>query len=81
MVKFARSASAAQGFAGSYPGRRYGTTHQAMLRRHPISHPEGPATKIYNYVPGGFGEKKQKKRRLATVVSSGANLKSKKKLI
>ena len=36
---------------------------------------EGPTTKIYNYVLGGFGEKKQKKkRRLATVVSSGANL-------
>ena len=37
---------------------------------------EGPATKIYNYVPGGFGEIKQKKKkkRLATVVSSGANL-------
>ena len=24
---------------------------------------EGPTTKIYNYVPGGFGEKKQKKRK------------------
>ena len=36
---------------------------------------EGPATKIYNYVLGGFGEIKQKeKKRLATVVSSGANL-------
>ena len=38
---------------------------------------EGPATKIYNYVQGRFGEIKQekqnKKRRLATVVSSGAN--------
>ena len=38
---------------------------------------EGPTSKIYNYILGGFGEKKQKgrkKRRLATVVSSGANL-------
>ena len=37
---------------------------------------EGPTTeKLYNCVLGGFGEKKQeKKRRLATVVSSGANL-------
>ena len=38
---------------------------------------EGPTTKIYNYVLGEFGEEKQtekKKRRLATVVSSGANL-------
>ena len=41
---------------------------------------EGPATKIYNYVLGGFGETEQKKkrRRLATVVRSGANLKRKK---
>ena len=41
---------------------------------------EGPATKIYNYVwegvgGQGFGEiKQEKKKRLATVVSSGANL-------
>ena len=36
---------------------------------------EGPATKIYNYVPGGFGKIKQgKKKRFSTVVSSGANL-------
>ena len=41
---------------------------------------EGPTTKIYNYVLGRFGEKKQeKKKRLATVVSSGANLQGKKK--
>ena len=42
---------------------------------------EGPTTKIYNYVLGGFGEKKQKekKKRLATVISSGANLYKKKK--
>ena len=42
---------------------------------------EGPTTKIYNHVLGGFGEEKQgkKKKRLATVVSSGANLKKKKK--
>ena len=43
---------------------------------------EGPTTKIYNYVLGEFGEKKQKekKNRLATVVSSGANLSEKKKI-
>ena len=37
---------------------------------------EGPTTRMYNYVLGGFGEKKAggNKRRLATVVSSGANL-------
>ena len=38
--------------------------------------PEGPTTGIYNYVLGGFGEKKKrKKRRLAIDVRSGANLK------
>ena len=40
--------------------------------------PEGPATKIYNYVWeeiwGDKAEKKNKIGRLATVVSSGANL-------
>ena len=42
---------------------------------------EGPTTKIYNYVLGRFGEKKQKKtRRLATVVSSGASPKKKRNL-
>ena len=42
---------------------------------------EGPTTKIYNYVLGGLGEKRygKKKKRLATVVSSGANLQGKKK--
>ena len=38
MVKFMRSASAAQGFAGSDPGRRRGTTLQAMLRWRPTCH-------------------------------------------
>ena len=40
---------------------------------------EGPTTKIYNYVLGGLGEKKQEKKRLATVISSCANLSKKKK--
>ena len=35
--------------------------------------PEALTTRIYNYVPGRSGEKK-KKGRLATDVSSGANL-------
>ena len=34
-----------------------------------IAEPEGPTTGIYNYVLGGFGEKKR--GRLATNVSSG----------
>ena len=41
-----------------------------------IAEPEGPTSRIYNYVLRGFGEKKKKrkKRRLATNVSSCANL-------
>ena len=35
VVKFTCSTSAAQGFTGLDPGHRHGTTHQAMLRRHP----------------------------------------------
>ena len=42
-----------------------------------MAQPEGPIARIYNYVLGGFGERK-KKKRLATDVSSGANLKRKK---
>ena len=40
------------------------------------------ATKIYNYVLAGIWEIKpeKKKKRLATVVSSGANLKKKKRM-
>ena len=35
VVKFARSLSVAQGFAGSNGGCGHGTAHQAMLRQHP----------------------------------------------
>ena len=38
VVKFTRYALVAQGFTGSDPGRGHGTTHQAMLRRHPTCH-------------------------------------------
>ena len=38
VAKFARSALVAQGFAGSNPGCRRGTTHQATLRWHPTCH-------------------------------------------
>ena len=43
---------AAQCFVGSNPGRGHGTAHQTTWRQHPTCH---------NYVPGGFGEKKEKK--------------------
>ena len=38
VVKFARSASAAQCFVGSNPGYGHGATHQATLRQHPMYH-------------------------------------------
>lgn len=38
VVGFSLSVSAAQGFAGSSPGRRYSSTHQAVLGRHPTCH-------------------------------------------
>ena len=58
------SASAAQSFAGLDPRRRHGTTHQAMLRRRPTC-------------TGGLWGKEEEtktKQRLATDVSSVANL-------
>ena len=32
-----------------------------------MAEPEGPAARIYNYVLGGFGEKKEKKRAVFTL--------------
>ena len=52
---------AAQGSAGSDPGRRHGMAHQVMLRWHPTYHSwKDPQLKLYNCVLGGFGEKKEK---------------------
>ena len=45
-----------------------------------IAQLEGPTARIYNYVLGGFGEKKKEKKKLTTDVSSGANLKKEKSL-
>ena len=56
------SASVAQGFAGSDPGRRHGTAHQAMLSERLTADPEGPTTRIYKYVLGGFGEEEEKNK-------------------
>ena len=52
------------------------TWHHSSSHAEAASHigqPEEPTARIYNYVLGGFGEKEEK-RRLATDVSSGANL-------
>ena len=62
MVKFAHSASAAQSFAGSDPGRRptHCSSGHAEVASH-IARPEALTTRICNYVLGGFGGKKKKK--------------------
>ena len=56
MVKFVRSASVAQGFAGSDPGHR--SSGHAEVASH-IAQPEALTTRIYNHVLGGFGEQKK----------------------
>ena len=56
MVKFAHSTSAAQAFTGLDPGHGHG---HAEVASH-IAQPEGPTTRIYNYVLGAFEEKKKK---------------------
>ena len=62
VVKFKCSASAAQGFTSSDPGRRHSTTHQAILRRHPTCHNyKDTQLKIHNCVPEGFGRKRKNK--------------------
>ena len=63
VVKFMCSASAAQGFACSDPGHRLGTANQAMLRWHPTCHNYKDPQLVYNYVLGGFGEKKRKEKK------------------
>ena len=65
VVKFACSASAAQGFAGSDSWAR--TWHHWMGHAEAASHMaqlEGPAARMHNYVLGGFGEKKKKKKKM-----------------
>ena len=74
MVEFTYSASTAQGFTGSDPGHGPSTTHQAMPRQSHIAQPEGPTTRIYNYVQRALGRRRKKEKRLATDVGSGANL-------
>ena len=70
-------APAAHCFARSDPGGGPSTAHPAILGRRPTQQSQKtPPARIYNYVLGGFWEKKKKKekRRWATNVSSGANL-------
>ena len=62
VVKFARSASAAQGFASSHPGHGHSTTHQAMLRWCPTCHSQKDLQLEYTTMYwGAFGRRKRKK--------------------
>ena len=64
VVNFARSAAAAQGFAGSDPRRGHGTTHQATVKWLPTCHNQkDPQLKYTNMYWGSLGRKKQKERK------------------
>ena len=66
MVKFMCSASAAQGFASSDPGRKPSTAHQAMMRRRPTEQSQKDPQLEYTAMDRGAlgrrrrGEKKKK---------------------
>ena len=59
VVELERLAVAAQGFAGSDPGRGHGTAHQAMLRRRPTCHNQKDRQLKYATMYCGFEEKKK----------------------
>ena len=46
------------------PGRRDGSVPHAEAMSH-TAQPEGPTSRIYNYILGGFGEKKKKKKNIS----------------
>ena len=81
MVKFACSTLVAPGFTSLDPRHGHGTTQQAMLRQCPTKHNQKDRNYSIQLCTGGlWGEEEEggKKGRLATDVSSGANLKKKK---
>ena len=54
---------AAQCFIGSNPGRGHGTAHRTTLGQRPTCHNwKNPQRRMYSYVLGGFGEKKEKNK-------------------
>ena len=60
MVKFARLASAPQGFAGSDPGHKHGPAHQAMLRRGTTLHNQRLLQLEYTTMYWGAFERRRK---------------------
>ena len=79
MVKFTGSALAAQGFAGSDPGRGHGTT-QAMLRQRPTSHSQkDPQLEYTTMYWGAVGRRRGgKKEDWQQMLAQGQSLKEKK---
>ena len=52
-----------QDLAGSDPGHRL---HRSSSHAEAVSHiakPKGPATRIYNYLLGGLGRRRRKKKK------------------
>ena len=76
VVKFARPTWVAQVFAGLDPGCGHGAAHQVMLRWCPIWHNQRHSqleqTAMYQRA---LGRRRRGKKRFATDVSAGANLK------
>ena len=74
-VKFSCSVSCGPGFCQfkSWARTWHCSSDHAEVESH-MAQPEALTTRMYNYVLRGFGEKKKKRKRLATDVSSGANL-------
>ena len=65
VVKFTRSAWAAQGFAASDPGRVHGTAHQAMLRQRPTQHNQRDSQLEYATMYwGALGRRIKNKRKI-----------------
>ena len=65
---------AAQFFVGSDPGHGHGTARQATPRLRATCHNwKDPQQRIYSYVLGGFGEKKEKKYKKIKTTTAGKN--------
>ena len=63
VVKFTHSNSATQGFTGSDPGHRHGTTRQATLSQSHVPQLEEPTTKKYTTMYWeDLGRKSKKKK-------------------
>ena len=82
MIKFSCSALATWGFRASDPGNgpTYCSSSHAEAASH-IAQPEGPTTRIYNHVLGGFGEKKKKKKDWQEMLAQGPIFKKKERVV